>query len=96
MLLPCFPAEKGQQHLNCFGYLLQTEGNRLALTSLYTLESTISERKAELAEEENGKPSWTKRLLLNDKLLCSKIRFRISCNVFLLSLKVCLVDNKSQ
>ncbi|KAL1352550.1 histidine biosynthesis bifunctional protein hisIE, chloroplastic isoform X1 [Arachis duranensis] len=52
----------------------EIEGNRLALTSLYSLESTISQRKAELAEEENGKPSWTKRLLLNDKLLCSKIR----------------------
>lgn len=88
MLLPCFPAEKGQQYFNWFGYLLQA-GNRLALTSLYALESTISERKAELAEEENGKPSWTKRLLLNDKLLCSKIRSGISVNVFLLSLKLC-------
>ncbi|CAI8613521.1 unnamed protein product [Vicia faba] len=52
----------------------EAEGNKLALTSLYALESTISQRKAELVEEENGKPSWTKRLLLNDKLLCSKIR----------------------
>jgi hypothetical protein len=77
MLLSCFPAEKGQQHLNLFGYLLQAEGNKLALTSLYALESTISQRKAELVDEENGKPSWTKRLLLNDKLLCSKIRWGI-------------------
>lgn len=52
----------------------EDEGNKLALTSLYGLESTISQRKAELAETENEKPSWTKRLLLNDKLLCSKIR----------------------
>lgn len=51
----------------------EVEGNKLALTSLYALESTISQRKAEVVEE-NGKPSWTKRLLLNDKLLCSKIR----------------------
>ncbi|KAL2320397.1 hypothetical protein Fmac_029366 [Flemingia macrophylla] len=52
----------------------EDEGNKLALTSLYALESTISQRKAELAQTENEKPSWTKRLLLSDKLLCSKIR----------------------
>ncbi|TXG73378.1 hypothetical protein EZV62_001957 [Acer yangbiense] len=52
----------------------EVEGNRLALTTLYSLESTISQRKAELAAPENGKPSWTKRLLLDDNLLCSKIR----------------------
>lgn len=52
----------------------EAEGSRLALTSLYELESTISQRKAELAEGGNEKPSWTKRLLLSDKLLCSKIR----------------------
>ncbi|QCD96949.1 histidine biosynthesis bifunctional protein hisIE, chloroplastic isoform X1 [Vigna unguiculata] len=51
----------------------EDEGNNLALTSLYALESTISHRKTELIGE-NEKPSWTKRLLLNDKLLCSKIR----------------------
>ncbi|KAL6003506.1 Histidine biosynthesis bifunctional protein hisIE, chloroplastic [Asimina triloba] len=48
--------------------------NHLALTSLYSLESTIEQRKAELAAVQNGKPSWTKRLLLDEKLLCSKIR----------------------
>ncbi|KAK3205385.1 hypothetical protein Dsin_019431 [Dipteronia sinensis] len=52
----------------------EVDGNRLALTTLYSLESTISQRKAELAAPENGKPSWTKRLLLDDNLLCSKIR----------------------
>ncbi|XP_021889772.1 histidine biosynthesis bifunctional protein hisIE, chloroplastic [Carica papaya] len=51
----------------------QVEENRQALTTLYSLESTISQRKAELASAD-GKPSWTKRLLLDDKLLCSKIR----------------------
>lgn len=50
------------------------ESNNLALTALYSLESTISQRKAEVASPQNGKPSWTKRLLLDDKLLCSKIR----------------------
>ncbi|XP_030956075.1 histidine biosynthesis bifunctional protein hisIE, chloroplastic-like [Quercus lobata] len=50
------------------------EGNKLALSTLYSLGSTISQRKAELAAEQNGKPSWTKRLLLDNKLLCSKIR----------------------
>ncbi|KAJ4710232.1 Histidine biosynthesis bifunctional protein hisIE chloroplastic [Melia azedarach] len=52
----------------------QVEGNKLAMTTLYSLESTISQRKAELAASENGKPSWTKRLLLDGNLLCSKIR----------------------
>ncbi|KAM7253186.1 hypothetical protein ACFE04_008829 [Oxalis oulophora] len=49
-------------------------GDKLALTTLYSLESTISQRKAESATPQNGKPSWTKRLLLDDNLLCSKIR----------------------
>ncbi|XP_031276729.1 histidine biosynthesis bifunctional protein hisIE, chloroplastic [Pistacia vera] len=52
----------------------QAEENKLALTTLYSLESTISQRKAELAAPQNGKPSWTKRLLLDKNLLCSKIR----------------------
>lgn len=47
------------------------QGNNLAMTTLYSLESTISQRKA---ASENGKPSWTKRLLLDSNLLCSKIR----------------------
>ncbi|XP_059286084.1 histidine biosynthesis bifunctional protein hisIE, chloroplastic [Lycium ferocissimum] len=50
------------------------EKNELALTTLYALESTINQRKAETSSSSNGKPSWTKRLLLDDKLLCSKIR----------------------
>ncbi|CAN1241473.1 Histidine biosynthesis bifunctional protein hisIE, chloroplastic [Linum perenne] len=52
----------------------QPEVNKLASTSLYSLESTISQRKAELAVAESGKPSWTKKLLLEHDLLCSKIR----------------------
>ncbi|CAL5413691.1 unnamed protein product [Camellia sinensis] len=52
----------------------QVEGSKMALTTLYSLESTISQRKAELSGPQNEKPSWSKRLLLDDKLLCSKIR----------------------
>ncbi|KAL5704921.1 hypothetical protein ACHQM5_023279 [Ranunculus cassubicifolius] len=50
------------------------ENSRLALTTLYELESIISQRKAEISGSEKGKPSWTKKLLLDQKLLCSKIR----------------------
>ncbi|THG00919.1 hypothetical protein TEA_001322 [Camellia sinensis var. sinensis] len=56
------------------------EGSKMALTTLYSLESTISQRKAELSGPQNEKPSWSKRLLLDDKLLCSKIRYQ---NIFL-------------
>ncbi|CAN6439502.1 unnamed protein product [Victoria cruziana] len=54
--------------------LPQAEENKLALTTLYSLESTITQRKAEIGEAQNSKPSWTKKLLLDEKLLCSKIR----------------------
>lgn len=88
MFLSCLPAEKFSNIQIFLGFLLQPEGNKLALTSLFELESTISQRKAELAEEENGKPSWTRRLLLNDKLLCSKIRLRAYCHIILLCLNI--------
>ncbi|KAI4356724.1 hypothetical protein L6164_000721 [Bauhinia variegata] len=52
----------------------KAEENRLALTTFYGLESTIAKRKADSAGTENQKPSWTKRLLLDNNLLCSKIR----------------------
>ncbi|KAL7177503.1 hypothetical protein ACSBR2_030791 [Camellia fascicularis] len=52
----------------------QVEGSKMALTTLYLLESTISQRKAELSGPQNEKPLWSKRLLLDDKLLCLKIR----------------------
>ncbi|XP_062105855.1 histidine biosynthesis bifunctional protein hisIE, chloroplastic isoform X2 [Humulus lupulus] len=52
----------------------EIEENKLAQTTLYSLESTISQRKAELEVPLSGKPSWTRRLLLDYKLLCSKIR----------------------
>ncbi|XP_022141529.1 histidine biosynthesis bifunctional protein hisIE, chloroplastic isoform X2 [Momordica charantia] len=52
----------------------QEVNHKLALSTLYSLESTISERKVEIAVPQNGKPSWTRRLLLDNNLLCSKIR----------------------
>lgn len=52
----------------------EVDETKLAMTTLYSLESTISKRKEELTENTDAKPSWTKRLLLDDKLLCSKIR----------------------
>ncbi|KAD4179313.1 hypothetical protein R6Q59_022854 [Mikania micrantha] len=52
----------------------QVEKSKLALTTLYSLESTLAQRKEELSASQQGKPSWTKRLLLDDKLLCKKIR----------------------
>ncbi|KAI3755412.1 hypothetical protein L1987_55210 [Smallanthus sonchifolius] len=55
-------------------YEPQVVKNNLALTTLYSLESTLSKRKEELSSPQQGKPSWTKRLLLDDKLLCTKIR----------------------
>ncbi|KVI07400.1 Phosphoribosyl-AMP cyclohydrolase domain-containing protein [Cynara cardunculus var. scolymus] len=42
------------------------EENNLALTTLYSLESTLSRRKEELLAPQQGKPSWTKRLLLDE------------------------------
>ncbi|KAK3038070.1 hypothetical protein RJ639_031624, partial [Escallonia herrerae] len=53
----------------------QAEENNLAMTTLYSLESTVNQRKEELSVPQNGKPSWTRHLLLDDKLLCSKIRY---------------------
>eukprot|EP00268_Persea_americana_P041711 TRINITY_DN41666_c0_g1_i2.p1 TRINITY_DN41666_c0_g1~~TRINITY_DN41666_c0_g1_i2.p1 ORF type:complete len:295 (-),score=59.88 TRINITY_DN41666_c0_g1_i2:334-1218(-) len=52
----------------------QAAQNRSLFTTLYFLESTITQRQAEVEATENGKPSWTKRLLSDLKLLCSKIR----------------------
>ncbi|XP_021761607.1 histidine biosynthesis bifunctional protein hisIE, chloroplastic-like [Chenopodium quinoa] len=52
----------------------QVEKDILAMTTLYSLESTISERKDEIVRKMESKPSWTKKLLLDEKLLCSKVR----------------------
>ncbi|KAK9940199.1 hypothetical protein M0R45_016870 [Rubus argutus] len=52
----------------------QNGGDKFPLTTLSSLESTIANRKGELEVPQTGKPSWTRRLLLDEKLLCSKIR----------------------
>lgn len=52
----------------------QAEESKLAMTTLQALEYTIFQRKEEISTSSNGKPSWTKRLLLDDELLCRKIR----------------------
>ncbi|KAL9239514.1 hypothetical protein vseg_013827 [Gypsophila vaccaria] len=52
----------------------KSDEDTLAMTTLYSLESTISDRKVEALTQTDGKPSWTKKLLLDEKLLCSKIR----------------------
>ncbi|KAH9545220.1 hypothetical protein CY35_12G037400 [Sphagnum magellanicum] len=54
--------------------LLQGGGAKPLLPTLLSLESTIAQRKAEEVTNLAAKPSWTKRLLENPKLLCSKIR----------------------
>ncbi|KMZ71919.1 Phosphoribosyl-ATP diphosphatase, Phosphoribosyl-AMP cyclohydrolase [Zostera marina] len=46
--------------------------HRLALTTLYSLENIISQRRDEVVT--SAKPSWTKRLLNDAELLCSKVR----------------------
>lgn len=53
---------------------IQTNKDRLASTTLYSLETTISQRKVEIDAAQDGKPSWTKRLLLDKELLSSKVR----------------------
>lgn len=45
------------------------------MTTLYSLEDTISRRHEEKVTDGGGKPSWTKKLLLDNQLLCSKIRY---------------------
>ncbi|KAK8913745.1 hypothetical protein KSP39_PZI023400 [Platanthera zijinensis] len=52
----------------------QIKKGRLASTTLYSLETTIAERKYEIETEETCKPSWTRKLLHDNELLCSKIR----------------------
>ncbi|KAG5534637.1 hypothetical protein RHGRI_022679 [Rhododendron griersonianum] len=72
----CHTGAETCYYTSAFDFLKNSQvgESKMALTTLYSLESTISQRKAELAEPQIGKPSWTKRLLTDDKLLCSKIR----------------------
>ncbi|CAA6659542.1 unnamed protein product [Spirodela intermedia] len=52
----------------------EAHNHGLALTTLYSLEDTIHRRRDEIGNATDGKPSWTKRLLLDNELLCSKVR----------------------
>lgn len=52
----------------------QKKKGRLASTTMYSLETKIAERKHEIETEETWKPSWTRKLLHDNELLCSKIR----------------------
>ncbi|KAL8138058.1 hypothetical protein V2J09_004059 [Rumex salicifolius] len=71
----CHTGAETCYYTSVFGLLgKEVESDKLAKTSLYSLESTISQRKAELSPSQDGKPSWTKKLLLNSVLLCTKIR----------------------
>ncbi|MCO5557024.1 hypothetical protein L7F22_010579 [Adiantum nelumboides] len=49
---------------------------RPALTTFFSLEDTISKRKAQITDQSapQSKPSWTHKLLKDHSLLCSKIR----------------------
>ena len=49
------------------------DGEEEAFSTLYELEATIAKRRTEVTKE-GDKPSWTKRLLDNPALLCSKVR----------------------
>ncbi|KAL4445784.1 hypothetical protein ABPG77_008983 [Micractinium sp. CCAP 211/92] len=44
------------------------------MTTLYALERTIAQRRAEAEAGTADKPSWTARLLSNPELLCKKVR----------------------
>lgn len=71
----CHTGSETCYYSSALDLLKQPEADvRLAMTTLYSLESTISQRKTESASAQAEKPSWTKRLLLDDKLLCAKIR----------------------
>jgi len=50
-----------------------TQPDHVPRTSLYALEQTIKERRAQIGIE-GIKPSWTAKLLQNPELLCKKIR----------------------
>ncbi|KAF6265463.1 hypothetical protein COO60DRAFT_1281356 [Scenedesmus sp. NREL 46B-D3] len=44
------------------------------LTTLLALEHTIQQRREAMQQQQEGKPSWTARLLANPELLCKKVR----------------------
>lgn len=62
-------------------FSLQSEPKLLAST-LYALEDLIAKRKTEEVAP-GSKPSWTRRLQQDPKLLCSKIRYAWFDHLFL-------------
>lgn len=72
----CHTGSETCYYTSVFDLLEDSKKNkeRLALTTLHSLEATISERKQEIETEKNGKPSWTRKLMHDNELLCSKIR----------------------
>lgn len=72
----CHTGSETCYYTSVFDILKDSQKNkeRLALTTLYSLEATISERKQEIETEQNRKPSWTRKLMQDNELLCSKIR----------------------
>jgi len=48
--------------------------DHVPLTTMYALERTIQQRREAMEQQTGGKPSWTARLLSDEKLLCSKIQ----------------------
>ncbi|WVZ71787.1 hypothetical protein U9M48_020327 [Paspalum notatum var. saurae] len=70
------PAIQEQKPVIILQFMMVYKPNedRQVMTTLYSLEDTISRRQEETITEGSGKPSWTKKLLLDNQLLCSKIR----------------------
>ncbi|GJN29539.1 hypothetical protein PR202_gb17768 [Eleusine coracana subsp. coracana] len=71
MDLPSIREQKPVTILQFFDALQDHSRKGWLPTTLYSLEDTISRRQV---TEESDKPSWTKKLLLDSQLLCSKIR----------------------
>ncbi|XP_020587180.1 histidine biosynthesis bifunctional protein hisIE, chloroplastic isoform X2 [Phalaenopsis equestris] len=72
----CHTGSETCYYTSIFDILEDTQKNkeRSALTTLYSLEATISDREHEILTEQNRKPSWTRKLMHDNELLCSKIR----------------------
>lgn len=70
-------------------FALQSEPKLLAST-LYALEDLIAKRKTEEVAP-GSKPSWTRRLQQDPKLLCSKIRYARFNHLFLPSVVISIL-----
>lgn len=59
--------------LSCEGSSEQHD-QHAPLTTLMALEHTIQQRRLDMQQQTDGKPSWTAKLLSNPELLCKKVR----------------------